>query len=107
MMKKIYFRKKGEETIHDAELLTKRVKKIRIDSDGKVLSFTVVPNNEYILKKFENTLFEEDEFEIWIIDDDYKKSAIYSKGRLIMIEEISDDLYSFEVLLIGELAHRR
>ncbi|CAK1249486.1 unnamed protein product [Fructobacillus cardui] len=50
MMKKIYFRKKGEETIHDAELLTKRVKKIRIDSDGKVLSFTVVPNNEYILK---------------------------------------------------------
>ncbi|KMK52906.1 hypothetical protein FEFB_13800 [Fructobacillus sp. EFB-N1] len=104
-MKKIYFRKEGEESIHDAELLTYSVKKIRIDSYGKVLSFTVVPNNKYILNKFKNTLFEENVFEIWIIYDD-KASDSYSKGQLIMIEEISDDLYSFDVLLYRKLVSR-
>ncbi|CAK1224293.1 unnamed protein product [Fructobacillus evanidus] len=103
-MKKIYFRKEGEEA-NDAELLTDCVKKIRIDSYGKVLSFTVVPNNKYILNKFKNTLFEKNVFEIWIIYDD-KASDSYAKGQLIMIEELSDDLYSFDVLLYGDLVSR-
>ncbi|MGQ2226027.1 hypothetical protein ACT5YR_01905 [Fructobacillus fructosus] len=104
-MKKIYFRKEGEET-NDAELLTECVKKIRIDSYGEVLSFTIVPNNKYILINFKNILFENDVFEIWIIYENDSENDCYALGRLVMVEEVSDDLYSFEVLLIGKLAQR-
>lgn len=104
-MIEIFFRPMNRATSENATLLSDVVKSID-KSDEKIFRFTVIPKNNELLKKFNKTLFEDTEIEIWIIDVTDKANDQYAVGQLVSIEQVSDDYYSFGIVLNGHFVKR-
>ncbi|GAO99848.1 hypothetical protein [Fructobacillus ficulneus] len=99
-MIEIFFRPLNRATSENATLLSGVVKSID-KPDKNFFRFTANHQNTKIFKKINNTLFEDTEIEILIIDVTDKSNDQYAVGRLVGIEQVSDEYYSFRILLKG------
>lgn len=104
-MSEIFFRLYLNRAAEDASLLTDVVKSIDI-SGKNFFRFTAIPKTTNVLEKFKNTLFEDVEIEMWVIDVTDRGNDKYAVGRLVSIEQVNDEYYSFGIMLEGNFVKR-